>query len=147
MKVFLAVFLAIANFLPMRVPDHFSKTPEAALAEYINAFKARDVERFLAATDFTNEAIREIQSGAPRAQPTVEEIQEKSDSIRSDLREHFSKFGFKPATFDDCTQVTKFQDSATQVRILLNCKAPLGSLALPVRIALFESGWRVTYGG
>ena len=147
MKIFPAILLVTSNFQTMPPAEHYSETPEAALAEYIDAYKARDIERFLAATDFSREATKAILASDDAARPTDAEIQEKSDAIRSDLQKHFVKFGFNSGEFDNCTQVTKFQDAETQVRILLDCKTSLGSMAHPVRITRFQKGWRVTYGG
>ena len=145
-------FIAAALLLPlasqaMSPSDQYFTTPESALSEYVDAYKARDIERFLAATDFSREAMRQLQAIRGAASPSDTEISERSADLKNELREHLSQTRFKSAQFDNCTQVTRFQDSESQVRIILDCKAPLGSIALPVRIVRFDQGWRVSYGG
>ena len=131
----------------MSPSDQYFTTPESALSEYVDAYKARDIERFLAATDFSREAMRQLHAIHGAASPSENEISEKSADLKNELREHLSQTRFRPAQFDNCTQVTKFQDSDSEVRIILDCSAPLGSIALPVRIVRFDQGWRVSYGG
>ena len=141
--------IAIA-FLTQSLPSmaqHY-ESPEAALAEYIAAYKARDVARFLACIDFTHEA-REKLSRRPGQIQTVSdtEVQATADGLETELKEHFAKFGFKAESLDNCREVTKFQDTETQVRIILSCTDSRGSTTFPVRVLRFAQGWRIVRGG
>lgn len=123
------------------------ETPEAALAEYVEAYKARDVDRFLAAIDFNQEAIEQLSKGADKANEASEvQVQERASALATELRAHFSKFGFKAATLDNCKTVTKFQDTESQVRIILSCSDARGSTTFPIRVLRSTQGWRVVRG-
>lgn len=140
-----AVALLVPSFSTMA---QYYKTPEAALHEYVEAYKARDVNRFLAAIDFDQEAIEHLTKGAGKtSEPSGTQVQEKATALASELRAHFAKFGFKAATLDNCKTITKFQDTETQVRIVLSCSDSRGSTTFPVRVLHFPQGWRVVRGG
>jgi hypothetical protein len=136
---FAASFTAMAQHHP---------TPEDALSEHVAAYKARDVERFLSSVDFVREAEEQLLKVAGTEQPPTEvQIQGKADALVKELREHFAKFGFRAATLDNCKTVTKFQDSDSQVRIILSCSDSRGSTTFPVRVLRFKQGWRIVRGG
>jgi hypothetical protein len=121
-------------------------TPEAALAEFIAAYKARDVSRYLAALDFKQEAKEFLTRSGGSAAASDAQVQEKANALRSELDDHFAKFGFKAATFDDCKAITKFEDNPTQVRIVLSCRDTRGSSTFPMRVHRSAEGWRVVRG-
>lgn len=124
------------------------ETPEAALAEYIAAYKARDVDRFIASIDFMQEAKEQLSRAKnPSGAPTEVQVQEKADLLVNELRAHFAKFGFRAGSLDNCRMVTKFQDSETQVRIVLSCSDSRGATTFPVRVLQLQPGWRVVRGG
>jgi hypothetical protein len=125
----------------------YYQEPEAALSEYIAAYKSRDVPRFLAAIDFEYEA-REKLTKRPGNQPdpSESEILTLAKSLQTELLTHFEKFAFKAATLDNCKTVTKFQDSETLTRIVLSCSDSRGSSVFPVRVVKFPKGWRVVRG-
>ena len=124
------------------------ETPEAALAEYVAAYKARDVERFIASIDFMQEAKEQLsRAKSPSGEPTEVQVQEKADLLVNELRAHFAKFGFRAGSLDNCRTVTKFQDSETQVRIVLSCSDSHGATTFPVRVLQLQPGWRVVRGG
>jgi hypothetical protein len=125
----------------------YYQDPEAALTEYIAAYKSRDVPRFLAAIDFEFEA-KETLSKRPGTsqEPSDAEVLASAGKLQSELRAHFDKFGFKAATLDNCKRVTKFEDTETLVRIVLSCSDARGSSVFPVRIVKFPEGWRAVRG-
>ena len=123
------------------------ETPEDALAEYVAAYKARDVERYLAAIDFNREAMEQLSRGTSKAeQPSEAQVQDKASALAGELRAHFAKFGFRAATLDNCQTVTKFKDTETQVRIVLSCSDSRRSTTFPVRLLRLAQGWRVVRG-
>lgn len=122
------------------------ETPEAALAECIAAYKARDVSRYLAALDFEQEARESLTRSSGGAELSDAQVQEKANALRSELNDHFAKFGFKAATFDDCEMITRFDDGPSQVRIVLSCRDGRGSATFPMRIRRSAEGWRVVRG-
>ena len=121
--------------------------PDAALSEYIEAYKSRDVSRFIAAIDFAYEAKEKLGKRAGQSQEVTEsEVQTIADELQNELRAHFVKFGFKAATLDNCKAVTRFKDSDALVRIVLSCSDSRGSSVFPVRVVQFQNGWRVVRG-
>ena len=139
-----AVAVLILSFSAMA--QHY-QTPEAALAEYVEAYKARDVDRFLAAIDLHQEAIEQLRKGADKInEPSEAQVQERASALANELRTHFAKFGFRAATLDNCKTVTKFHDTESQVRIILSCSDSRGSTTFPVRVLRFAQGWRVVRG-
>jgi hypothetical protein len=123
------------------------ESPEAALSEYVSAYKARDVERFIAAIDFDHAAEEQLRRAArDELEPTESQIREKAAALSGELRDHLIQFGFRAATLDNCRSVTKFNDSETEVRIILSCRDSRGASAFPVRILRFSQGWRVVRG-
>ena len=128
------------------VAQHYPD-PDAALSEYIAAYKSRDVSRFLASIDFEREAGEELSKRPGTGQEASEaEVSTAANELRSKLRAHFAEFGFKAATLDNCRRVTLFRDSETLVRIVLSCSDAHGSTVFPVRIVRFSQGWRVVRG-
>jgi hypothetical protein len=124
------------------------ETPEAALEAYIDAYKARDVDRFIAAIDVLHEARENLRRRlGSTAEPLAADVQQRASAIEMELREHFAKFGFKAGSLDNCKTVTKFQDTESQVRIVLSCSDPRGSTVFPVRVLRFAQGWRVVRDG
>ena len=145
MKFVAAITVASSVTLTTSAMAQHYETPEDALAEYVAAYKARDVDRYLAAIDFNREAIEQLSRGKTE-QPSEAQVQEKSSALASELRAHFAKFGFKAATLDNCQTVTKFKDTETQVRIVLSCSDSRGSTTFPVRLLRLAQGWRVVRG-
>jgi hypothetical protein len=126
----------------------YHDTPEEALAEHVAAYKARDVERFISSLDFNYEAEEQLRKVAGKThQPAEDQIHERANVLVAELRDHFAKFGFRAATLDNCSTVTKFQDSESQVRIILSCRDSRGSTTFPVRVLRFKQGWRIVRGG
>ncbi len=123
------------------------ESPETALSEYVAAYKARDVERFISSIDFDYEAEEQLRrAGGKQQEPTESQVHEKATSLAKELREHFAKFGFRAATLDNCKSVATFQDSESQVRIILSCSDSHGASTFPVRVVRFKQGWRVVRG-
>jgi hypothetical protein len=145
MKLVAAITVAASVALSPSAMAQQYETPEDALAEYVAAYKARDVDRYLAAIDFNREAIEQLSRGKTE-RPSEAQVQEKSSALAGELRAHFAKFGFKAATLDNCQTVTKFKDTETQVRIVLSCSDPRGSTTFPVRLLRLAQGWRVVRG-
>lgn len=145
MKFVAAITVAASVALSPSAMATQYETPEDALAEYVAAYRARDVDRYLAAIDFNREAVEQLSRGKTE-QPSEAQVQEKSSALASELRAHFAKFGFKAATLDNCQTVTKFKDTETQVRIVLSCSDSRGSTTFPVRLLRLAQGWRVVRG-
>ena len=124
------------------------QTPEAALAEHVAAYKARDVDRFISSINLRYEASMQLRKsfGGTR-EPTDAQVADAANALAAELRNHFAKFAFKAGTFDNCQSVTKFLDSESQVRILLSCSDSNGSTTFPVRIVHTGNGWHVVRGG
>jgi hypothetical protein len=125
----------------------YYQDPDAALSEYIAAYKSRDVSRFLAATDFEFEAREALSNRLGTIEkPSDAEVLASANRLQSELRAHFDKFGFRAETLDNCKRLTKFEDSETLVRIVLSCSDSRGSSVFPVRVVKFPEGWRVVRG-
>ena len=148
MRLLATILTAALTFASLSAMAQHYETPEVALTEHIAAYKARDVERFLASLDFQQEAIEKLskRTGAT-LEPSQAEVQERATALLEELREHFVKFGFRAATLDNCQIATKFQDTESQVRIVLSCSNSRGSATFPVRIRHLAQGWRIVRGG
>ena len=146
LRVIATAIASLALSLPA-MSQHY-ESPEDALSEYMTAYKARDVPRFLASIDFKQEAKEQLSKGARlKQEPSEVEVLAAAAELETTLKEHFAKFGFKAQTLDNCKIVTKFQDTETQVRIVLSCSDSRGSTTFPVRVLRFLEGWRVVRGG
>jgi hypothetical protein len=124
------------------------QTPEAALAEHIAAYKARDIDRFISSINLHYEAAEQLRRslGGTR-EPTEDQVAKAAKALATELHNHFAKFAFKAGTFDNCRSVTKFQDTDSQVRIVLSCSDSRGSTTFPVRVVRISQGWHVVRGG
>jgi len=144
-----AVITAVATVtVSLTAMAQHYESPEAALSEYVAAYKARDVERFISSIDFNYEAEELLRRVAGKTQePTEPQVQEKANALVNELREHFAKLGFRAATLDNCKSITKFQESESQVRIILSCSDSRGTTTFPVRVHRFKHGWRIVRGG
>ena len=125
---------------------NYYDTPEAAVAECIAAYQARDVVRYLGALDFEQEAKEVLTRASGGTEPSHTQVKEKASALQSELSDHLAKFGFKAATFDDCQMVTKLEDTPFQVRIILSCRDARGSATFPLRVRRSVEGWRVVRG-
>ena len=145
-KVLATLLTALAYCQPT-MAQRF-ESPEAALAEHIAAYQARDVPRFLDSIDFDQEA-REQLLAKHGAGTHLEnsDVHKLAQSLRDGLATHFAKFSFRAGTFDNCRPVTKFQDSESAVRLVLSCNDPRGATVFPVRVLRFSDGWQVVRGG
>jgi len=144
-----AAITAVVTFIvPITAMAQHYETPEAALSEHVAAYKARDIERFISSIDFSYEARERLSKVAGKPQePTEAQIQDKARSLADELREHFAKFGFRAETLDNCKTITKFQDTESQVRIIVSCSDTRGATTFPIRVQRVKDGWRIVRGG
>lgn len=142
----LALLSAILFAMPAKGQSFL--TPESALAEHQAAYKARDIDRFLASIDFIQEAKEALAASANGNEiPSDPEVSVLAEKRKMGLRQHLGKFQFKAATFDDCEVVTTTHRTETLVRLVLRCNDPHGSTFFPVRVMLQAGQWRVVRGG
>jgi hypothetical protein len=99
---------ALASLLfSLSAMAQYYQEPEAALSEYIAAYKSRDVPRFLAAIDFEYEAKERLAKGpGNQPSPSEAEIVALARTLQRELLAHFEKFAFKAETLDNCRTVS-----------------------------------------
>ncbi len=143
----LAVLVAFASFWsPAESKSSDWSTPEAAFREHQDAWKSRDIPRFLRTISFRRDAEEQLaKEKKVRVSKLLEaDVLGRATLLESELRHRLQSRGFRPDELSSCAIVTKWQDSDDQVRFPLRCDGPGGGDSFwPIRLVLSANGWRV----
>jgi len=119
-------------------------TPEAAFREHQAAWAAKNIERFLATISFRQEALEHLRRTSPQDAEREQAVRELAMKGEADLRTQLQTKGFVATDLATCEVVTRWQDSADQVRLPLICAGPRrGTVSFPIRLMRLPEGWRI----
>lgn len=139
--------LILTLILTTTVMSQSFDTPERALKEHEDAFRARDVERFLSSIDFRQEAVELLSSrNTADSSPTDAEIIEVAASRKEVLRKSLQKFQFKDRMLDHCDTLQTVRESEVEVRFILSCRLKDGGAFFSVRVMYDSTNWHVVRG-
>jgi hypothetical protein len=123
-------------------------SPEAAFAEYQQAWVQKDVSRFLATINFQQQAYEKLKArGAQVDGPADPEVTAQAIAIENGLRTLLQTRGFIATDIGSCRVAQKIPLSESEVRLILSCTSATSALLMPIRLMRFPAGWLVVRDG